>query len=537
MKTNKELTNGLSARSILIGLLGGVLISASSIFVALKMGALPWPIVFASVLSFALLKLMGNTNLSEVNVAHTTMSAGAMVAGGVAFTIPGIWILNPQTSVSWIQILLATFLGVAIGLICSYVLRKRFIEENNLPYPMGQAAAQTLLASESGGKDLGVLGGSLGFAAIFTFVRDKLALIPQVLLGNAQVFGVPLAIYASPMMMSVGYLLGGLAAIGLVVGALVGFLGINSIAVSGGIFTPEHANFVRSSLGIGLMLGSGLGVIVASAVKLVKSLGTRTKSKNQQKLASKSNMLLLIFALVCIAIVTIALQINLLASTLLIILTAVAVIMALQSVGETAIDPMEVFAVIMIMILRVLWNIQAPEAFFLTCIIAVAAGLAGDTMSDFKAGHIIGTTPKSQFIGEVFGSVLGALIAVLVLYFLVKGYGTASFGQDKEFIAVQASVVASMIGGNLHVLALLIGLAIGLALHLFKVPAITVGLGVYLPLHLSLAALIGALVKLVASKLAPQAEERYGVIIASGLLGGEAIVGVLIAFSLMIGAI
>ena len=535
--TKNTLVDGLSVRSILIGLLGGAFISASSIYVALKMGALPWPIVFASILSFTLLKLMGNTNLSEVNVAHTTMSAGAMVAGGIAFTIPGIWILNPETSISWIQVVVATLIGVAIGLVCSYLLRPRFIDEQVLPYPMGQASAQTLIASDAGGKDLSVLGGSLGFAAIYTFLRDKLALIPPVFFGNASILGVPLAVYASPMMMSVGYLLGGLAALGLIVGALVGFLGIASLAVSSGVFTADHATFVRSSLGIGLMLGSGLGVIITSAIRLVKSSSQSSKNSKGIALDKKGAAIILIIALIAVASATACLHINLLASIVLIALCAVAVIMALQSVGETSIDPMEVFAVIMVMILRVIWDIQVPEAFFLTCVVAVAAGLAGDTMSDFKAGRIIGTTPKSQFIGEIFGALFGAAIAIGVLYLLVKGYGTNIFGADKEFVAVQASVVASMIGGSLHLKAMILGLVIGVALHLLKVPAITLGLGVYLPLHLTLAALVGALIKVVLNKFAPKFEERYGVIVASGLLGGEAIVGVIIALVMMLGAI
>ena len=61
------------------------------------MGALPWPIIFAAVISLFFLKLMGNASLNEANVTHTIMSAGAMVAGGLAFTIPGAWMLGYAT--------------------------------------------------------------------------------------------------------------------------------------------------------------------------------------------------------------------------------------------------------------------------------------------------------------------------------------------------------------------------------------------------------------------------------------------------------
>ena len=77
----------LTLRGVVIGVLGCVIITASSAYTALKMGALPWPIVFAAVISLFFLKLMGNASLNEANVTHTIMSAGAMVAGGLAFTI------------------------------------------------------------------------------------------------------------------------------------------------------------------------------------------------------------------------------------------------------------------------------------------------------------------------------------------------------------------------------------------------------------------------------------------------------------------
>ena len=86
----------LTIRGLIIGILGSIIITASSLYVALRLGALPWPTIFVAILSMALLKVLGGTNLKEINVTHTAMSAGAMVAGGLAFTVPAFWILNPQ---------------------------------------------------------------------------------------------------------------------------------------------------------------------------------------------------------------------------------------------------------------------------------------------------------------------------------------------------------------------------------------------------------------------------------------------------------
>ena len=86
----------LTIRGMVIGVIGSVVITCSSMYIALKLSSLPWPIMFVALFSMLALKALGSTNLNEINVTHTAMSAGAMVAGGLAFTIPGIWILNPE---------------------------------------------------------------------------------------------------------------------------------------------------------------------------------------------------------------------------------------------------------------------------------------------------------------------------------------------------------------------------------------------------------------------------------------------------------
>lgn len=94
----------ISAAGILIGCIGCVIITASSVYTALKMGALPWPTIFTSITALVLLRAAGRTSLNEANVTQIIMSAGSMVAGGLAFTIPGVWMLGLGAELSWIEI-------------------------------------------------------------------------------------------------------------------------------------------------------------------------------------------------------------------------------------------------------------------------------------------------------------------------------------------------------------------------------------------------------------------------------------------------
>ena len=89
----------LTPRGLLTGILGLIIITTSSMYVALRMGALPWPTIFVTVLSMSVLGRAKGSTLQEINVTHTMMSAGAMVAGGIAFTIPGLWIIKPDADV------------------------------------------------------------------------------------------------------------------------------------------------------------------------------------------------------------------------------------------------------------------------------------------------------------------------------------------------------------------------------------------------------------------------------------------------------
>lgn len=83
----RALRGQLSFAGILIGCIGCVIITASSVYTALKMGALPWPTIFTSITALVLLRALGHTSLNEANITQVIMSAGSMVAGGLAFTI------------------------------------------------------------------------------------------------------------------------------------------------------------------------------------------------------------------------------------------------------------------------------------------------------------------------------------------------------------------------------------------------------------------------------------------------------------------
>ena len=169
-------------------------------------------------------------------------------------------------------------------------------------------------------------------------------------------------------------------------------------------------------------------------------------------------------------------------------------------------------------------------SFSIAGVVAVAAGLAGDVMNDFKSGHLIGTPPRAQVIAEAIGGVIGAVVACLVLMLLLDTYG--SFGPGTELPAPQAAAVSAMVSGLDSIPGFAIGLVVGIVLYLLNVPAATLGLGVYLGTNISVIMGLGALVALIVRKASGKAREkadRMTSLISSGFLGGEGITGVLTA--------
>ncbi len=580
----------LSVRGVIIGCVGCAIITASSVYVALKMGALPWPIIFAAILSLFLLKVVsrGKSTLNEANVTHTIMSSGAMVAGGLAFTIPGAWMLGLGDDISWVQLIMIAVCGSALGLIGSIALRRHFIEDAKLEYPIGEAAAKTLEAGDTGGNTGKKLFGAMAFGGVFALLRDALGIIPR-MLCQLPIPGVTFGIYCSPMMLAVGFLVGTGAVVIWFAGAVLGNFGIIVGGTALGFWDTDTATQIVSCLGMGCMMGCGVAVIVKDIIpkgcKLIKDSMRRNSEESKllgltaqsAKTATCMNFasgcsqahesdvafevtkkplraaVVTIFVITCIAIAaTLLLGLPPIVSVVVVACAFVACAMSAQSVGQTGIDPMEIFGLIVLLLVSLFAQVDELRLFFIAALVAVACGLAGDVMNDFKAGHVLRTSPKAQWIGQGIGAVIGSVVAVAVIQVLFVAYGADSFGVGKEFVSAQASVVATMVGGIPNITAFIIGLAAGFMLYLVGIPSMMLGLGIYLPFYMSFTAFLGCMVKVIfdlsrKKKLAAMSEEEReraeaatsesGLILASGLLGGESIMGIILALIVAGGAL
>ncbi|MGB9832783.1 MAG: OPT/YSL family transporter [Caldisericum exile] len=520
--TEEVLMQELKLRTIILAALGSAVISMSSIYVALRIGALPWPTIFVAILSMAILKALKNTNLKEINVAHTGMSAGAMVAGGIAFTIPGIWMINEQTKISFTYVFLVSLIGSVIGVFMVALIREFFIEKSNLPFPVGVATAQTLIAGDKGGKKSKIVFSSLGASAIFTFLRDGFSKIPQaIIFRGLENYGIGL--FMSPMAFGIGYIIGIIYMGVWFIGSIIGNILI-PIFLSSALQGINAAITFKNNLGIGLIIGGGIALLIKDITPKILSIFKNAFSK-----LNISYKIISVVLLSILGIELIFLKLGIIASLLTLVGAALSVVMAAYTDGATGIVPMEIFGIIILLFVKLVIggnSLSYLPLFAIVAIVAVASGVAGDNLQDFKAGSIIGTNPKAQIISELVGAIVGAVFGTIAMFILHFAYGKV--GPGTFLVAPQAYAVSQMVQGLSNPRSFMFGLITGFALYFFNIPTMILGIGVYLPFIISLTAFLGSVLRVVIDKFFPKQSENF-TLISSGLLGGEGFAGTIVA--------
>lgn len=518
----KNFREQFTLRAILIGVLGSVVVSASSVYIALRLGALPWATIFAAIFCLAILKLLGKTNINEINVSQTAVSAGAITAGGVAFTVPAIWIMGVSDNISYLIIFANILFAVLLGVIFTILIRRFFIEKQVLTFPIGIASASTLRSAYRKGAGFRYLFVAFILSGIFTIIRDGFGIIPPIIhfnkLYSKNIF---CDIWLSPMAIGMGYIIGafnGLMWFG--AGIITYFMLIPwlmKICFLGGEI--DAVLEFKNNLAIGFIVGGGLAIVIRNILSnsCLRSLFTLEKGKTL-----RNSMIFVLAVAILLAMIN---QISVLALLFIVIGVWLSSYLAAFLTGQTGIDPMEIFGILVVLGVKIFFHIDIFYTVLLVAVVAVSCGIAGDIMQDFKAGKILKTNPKAQTYAELIGGLVGGVVAVFMVLLIIHAYGSSSLGPEAHFAATQSFTVSRMMGGILHMDAFLMGIVISSILGLAGLPSMLMGLGIYLPMALNFAVGIGALWSFLVNKYKRSAT-RKSIIISSGLLGGESFVGI-----------
>ena len=178
-------------------------------------------------------------------------------------------------------------------------------------------------------------------------------------------------------------------------------------------------------------------------------------------------------------------------------------------------------------------------------VVCISSAVAGEMLQDLKVGHILGGTPSKMQFGDIFGIFVAGAVMYFPLLLLHQANitsGGTGFG-DAKLPAPQAGLMAALsqgiVGGEMAWPLVVVGIVMGLGFVLVKVRSpMLVSVGMYLPLETTFAIFVGGIIRWLTDKLAARCAfnaaqkarvENAGVLVASGLIAGEALMGLVIA--------
>ncbi len=224
----------LTAKSILLGCLFGVIFGAATVYLALKAGLTVSASIPIAVIAITLGRRFFKTTILENNIIQTAGSAGESIAAGVSFTLPGFLFLSSKDSAeyfNYLTILILAIVGGLLGTLLMIPLRKALIvnEHGNLPYPEGTACGDVLKAGEKGGDFAKTAFWGLGVAFLYAILQKVFRFVAEVpemattqvnkFFPSAKVSG-----EITPEYLGVGYIIGPRIAGVLVAGGVLSWL-------------------------------------------------------------------------------------------------------------------------------------------------------------------------------------------------------------------------------------------------------------------------------------------------------------------------
>ena len=564
----------MTLTSLITGIVLAVVFGAANAYLGLRVGMTVSASIPAAVISLAITRvLLKRNSVLESNMVQTIGSAGESLAGGVIFTIPVLFLWSAERktdSPELLSIALIALCGGMLGVLFMIPLRNSLIvkEHNVLPYPEGTACAEVLLAGEEGGTSAKYVFGGMGLAAVSKFLVDGMKMIPGVISAPLKALKTEFSVEVYPALIGVGYICGPKISAYMFAGGILGwFVIIPAIVLFGGntiMFpgTQPIATMVETGgpsliwssylryIGAGMVAAGGIISLIKSfslivttfvdAMKGIKDAKSGSRKRTEQNLDIR---------LVLAGIVVIALLLWLLPyvpvslpGALLIVLfgfffgAVSSRIVGLVGSSNTPVSGMTIATLLFVtLILKVTGNTGTKgmiAAIAISSVVCIIAAIAGDTSQDLKTGFLLGSTPKKQQIGELIGVLVSSAVigAVLVLLNNAWGFGT------KELAAPQATlmkmITEGVMDGNLPWSLVFIGVFIAVFVEILQIPVLPVAIGLYLPLELSSAIMLGGAVRYLSDKGffgKRSGNSGSGILFCSGMIAGEGIIGIILA--------
>lgn len=565
-KTNVELT----IRGVLLGTVLSLVLCAANTYLGLYAGMTVAASIPAAVISMGILRgVFKKATILENNIVQTTASAGESLAAGIIFTIPAFIITGVWQEFNYFIITAVAILGGILGIVFMVPLREALVvRDKNLVFPEGVACAEVLRAGE--GASSGIKKVLLGIAAggILKLLSGVVGLVK----GTVEIaFKAKNTIFylgtdISGALFGVGFIVGFQIAAQIFLGGVIAW--IVSIPIVSNFIPVVEPTTLDSAwelwdsqirfMGVGAMIVGGVYSIFSVRKALVTGI-KQVFSKSSITDVSATNLspkvLITILVLDMIGIfilyyiLTDSIVLTIFSTLIMVLLSFFLVAVATYICGlvgssNNPVSGMTITALFFTIFIMFLFKLTGNPAIIATLgvagVVCCATCTSGDVAQDLKTGFIVGARPSRQQIVQIIGTVAAAFIITPILVVLSEAYGIGT-GEPGSLKAPQATLFASIVGsffetGDLNYEMLIYGMFIGAAIIIintftskkgFPLYLMPIAVGIYLPLSLSFPIFLGGLMQYFLTRKG--ISNKNGILFSSGLIAGEAIIGILIA--------
>lgn len=570
-------------RAALAGIIFGLLFGAANAYLGLRVGLTVSTSIPIAVLTVALFRAMGSRPggmILEANLSQTIGSASSSLASGTIFTIPALflWGMIPPF---W-QVASLAFLGAILGITAMVPLRRLLIVKSadELPYPEGTACAEVLraTAAEAGGGRWIFIGLAVG-AAIKLALGAALLIHPTL---STAVPGLPkaeLALEIAPALLAVGYILGHRQSSIMVSGSLISALVLTPLIamVGAGLTAPMFpeasatihdmtagqiwSRYVRY-IGAGAVAAAGIVTVLRAIPVMAQSvtavvLGMRRQGTGPDTggqvprtdrdvpgwvvLAGPAVVVLALVAFPGLLAGNMGFGPRLAAALGVAIFGVLFVVVSSRIVGLIGVSSNPTSGMTLVTLLGVAlifvlcgWTDPSARAAILTVgtVVCIAASKAGDISQDLKTGYLVGATPARQQAGQFLGAAFACWAVAGTVLALGKAYTFGSPDLPAPQATLMKTVIDGVLAGSLPWGLVGTGAALALCGLLAGLPGLSFAVGLYLPVGSLTPIFLGGLVRraVEARRKAGTMESDPGILAASGMIAGEGLAGVAIAF-------
>ncbi len=570
-----------TVKAVIIGIIIGVIMTASNIYLGLYAGMTVSASIPAAVISMGILRgVMRKGTILENNIVQTIASAGESLAAGIIFTVPALVIIGVWSSFQFWTTMFIALTGGFLGIIFMIPIRRILIvDDKELIYPEGVACSEVLKAGETGKQSIVTILVAVIIGGMVKLATSGLKLVQGTVegafrIGNRAFF---MGTDVSPALIGVGYIIKlEIAALVFFGGAVAWIVTIPILGIPDSLLSMSTVEAVWNMwksqirfMGVGAMVVGGIWSIIsirkgiASGIRGIVTGARETVNSNDTARSRTDTDIKPIF-MALLFLVTLAIVIILyhgivgsfgisFMSALLMVVTGfffVAVssyIVGLVGSSNNPVSGMTISALLLVSAIFLILGWKGNSAIFATLgmagVVCCATCTAGDVSQDLKTGYILGATPQKQQAGQIIGVIMPALIIAPVLTLLHSAYGIGT-GLKAPQATLFASIVKALFGNGklpmdmvfagavlacLLIAADLILQRAGTRIRLHVMP---IAVGIYLPFTLTVPMVLGGFIRYFSERQRDGSEPELqdsGILVSSGLIAGEALMGILLA--------